>query len=171
MWLRRQDLENMAVWAEQLGKALLLCQKFEATCKDIVSWFEIARQLNIGHLDILSDDYPSHVDRLYSLLLGQSISTLKSSRDWFGISMDDLSTLNGARESRNWVAHQSGLGVVFASHGVVDIDELVRNVTNVVRGDFLVSRWSYEFHEKESGNWKSEQDYLDMILNWLQDIS
>src|SRR5579875_3145356 len=74
--------------------------------------------------------------------------------------------LTEQRISRNWIVHRSGLEVVFGS-GKINSEQLVFHVTQIARGDFLVSRWSYEFHEKQTGNWKNEQEYIDMIMKWL----
>jgi hypothetical protein len=120
----------------------------------------------VEQIEFLSDDYMSYVDRLHAMLLGKSISILRSDNYWFGISDEKLSTLNHARDARNWIVHQSGLGVLFRNEEL-SAEQLILNITKVARGDFLVSRWSYEFYEKEAFNWIREQDYIDMIVKWV----
>ncbi|MCF8564696.1 hypothetical protein LLE49_08040 [Alicyclobacillus tolerans] len=167
VWLTSQDLDRMAVPSEELGKAVLLCQKFEATCKDIVSWFEIVRKLDEEKIEFLGDEYLSYVDKLHQFLLGESILTLRRNHGRIGISADELSILNQARISRNWIVHRSGLEAVFAN-GEIDNEQLVFHIRKIARGDFLVSSWSYEFHEKDTCNWKVEQEYIEMIVRWVQ---
>jgi hypothetical protein len=166
MWLLPQNLDMLSKKSEIIGKATLICQKFEVTCKDVISWFETVRVLEEGTVEFLSDEYLSYVDTLHNILLGDSIKRLTKYSKWFHVSECDLEILQHARISRNWLIHQSGLNTLFRNVEL-NTEQLIFHVTNVIKGDFLVSKWSYEFYEKESNPWITENEYVDMVLKWI----
>lgn len=165
MWLRRPDLERMAVHAEHIGKGLLICQKFEDTCKDIVWWLKMILKATDEGVEFLGQEHRAYGDRLHSMLLGRALSTLDADADRFGVTPEQLRTLDRAKDARNWIVHESGLQAIYGS-GEPGEQAFTCAVLQVARGDFLVSRWSYEFHEKESGT-KDEQEYVNTIRQWL----
>ena len=167
MWLTHRDLQNAEPLAPMLGKALLVCQKFEATCKDIISWLELTRAVTVDGLEFLGQDYMSYVDRLHAQLLGRAISTLRAGKDVFKVSATDLSILELAQQARNWIVHEGGWGALFDSSDHDD-EVLVSAVEKVARADLLVSQWSYAFHEKDPPPWMPEEVYVATIVTWLR---
>ena len=41
------------------------------------------------------------------------------------------------------------------------------HVRTLAIGDFVVSRWSYEFHEKESAYFMSQDEYVGTMDRWV----
>lgn len=110
----------------------------------------------------------SYVYKLNAMLLGQSVSHLKSGNDWLQLDGDNLSKIEVAKASRNWIVHRSGYGLLLQSNKF-DVGEFLDNVKAVAMGDLLVSRWSYEFHEKEPAGWCPKELYVETISRWIYD--
>ncbi|PFK43435.1 hypothetical protein COJ23_25060 [Priestia megaterium] len=166
MWLTPDDLVKIGNDSGIIGRALLVCQKFEATCKDIIASFEVARIIKNKEYEFMSPEYVSYVDSLHRLLLGVSIKKLATSKNGIKISENQIIILEQAKNSRNWIVHESGKQALFTSKGT-DLEELINHVKNVVLGDFLVSSWSYSFYEGENPRWIEEIAYLNLILYWV----
>ena len=47
------------------------------------------------------------------------------------------------------------------------ISALLARIINIAKGDYLVSKWSYEFHEKKPGGFYDKNKYIDRILTWI----
>lgn len=134
----------------------------------MVLWFSIVRKLDVDNSDMLGAEMHSYVDKLNAMLLGQSIATLKGGNEFFNRTNNYMSKLESARKAMNWIAHESGHGLLF-HHNKFYLDEFLDNVKAVARGDLLVSRWSYEFHEKEPAGWCPEELYVETISTWIYD--
>lgn len=153
------------------GKYLFLCQHFETTCKDIVMWLCLSKVLNENQFQFLSDEHKDYVDQLLGLFLGQSIQRLQGVfrgqiRD------EDIAALRDAKDSRNFVCHECLLDLVHAPLGRAyqfdwDISLHRSHIARLAKGDYLVSRWAYEFHEKESGVFKDRNSYVASIERWV----
>lgn len=153
------------------GKALFLCQHFESTCKDIVMWLCLTNSLKEQEFDFLSDKHKDYVDKLLNLFLGSSIERLKVKIPNIA-STEEFQTLKEAKDSRNFICHECALDLIYASYGSaynfkLNSDLLRQHVIKLAMGDYIVSRWSYEFHEKNSGAFKDREQYLSTIKSWV----
>ncbi|MBT2757862.1 hypothetical protein J7E71_18410 [Mesobacillus foraminis] len=170
MWLTPTDLIRINHSSEIIGRATLVCQKFETTCNEILSWFEATRVLINKEYEFMSDEYKSYVDRLHSYLLNKSINELTQKKNGFRPSEKELKILNDARKSRNWIVHESGISSLYnyrTNNETLTKEQLQIHVKNVARGEFLVSKWSYEFYERKSHNLVKEEIYVNLILDWV----
>jgi hypothetical protein len=147
MWLLINEKLNDEFFLLQIGKALCLCQKFESTCKEIIMWF--------------------------NLFLGKSINLLKKNY-LLKIKESDLQILQNAKKSRNFIVHDSTdilISESFSSSLIIesrlDIKIFKDHVKKIAEGDFLVSKWSYEFHEKESGAFYKKGIYIEKVMKWI----
>jgi hypothetical protein len=153
------------------GKALFLCQHFEAICKEIVMWLSLSKALEQGEFELMTGPHLEFVDKLHGLLLGQSIGRLKKE---FGDKLESgaIRVIEGARDARNYVCHESLRDLVFAPSGrgyrfEPDTELLRAKVQLVAEGDYLVSRWSYELLEKKSGWFVDRSEYVQRIEEWV----
>jgi len=153
------------------GKYLFVCQHFETTCKDIVMWLCLSKALNDSQFQFLSDEHKDYVEQLLGLFLGQSIQRL---RQVFGGGLKDenIAALRDAKDSRNFICHECLLDLVYAPFGRQyqfdwDISLHRTNIARLAKGDYLVSRWAYEFHEKDSGAFMDQDSYVASIERWV----
>jgi hypothetical protein len=168
VWLTSNDLITMKQYSSLVGRLLLLSQKYEFTCKEMVKWLELVSKLEEEKLGFMNEEYLSYVDKLNGLLLGESLKTLKGTQKLFRISNNEISILHNGRKSRNWIAHQIGENIIFNSKfSKEDIEKCESHVIHLGKADFMVSKWSYEFHEKEPNNYIGEENYIKMICKWV----
>lgn len=111
------------------------------------------------------------MDRLLNLFLGEIVTSLgKKFTNIF--SQDEIDTLKSAKDSRNYICHESETDLIFAPIGPsykwnYDQTKLKQHIGNIVEGDFIVSTCSYEFHEKESGSFKDRNLYVKTLTDWV----
>ena len=166
-WIIFDERLNESEFLLSTGKILFVCQHFEAICKDIVMSLCLAKALYEKQFEMMSDDHIEYVDRLHRLFLGESINRLKAT---FGqhFNNDDINTIAYAKNARNYVCHEMTLGLIFSPFGrqyhfAPDCIVLRSKLHDLAQGDYLVSRWSYEFHEKESGAFVDCDAYIKRI--------
>ena len=171
MWLIINDKLNDEKLLLSIGKALCLCQKFEITCKDIITWLVVVKSLKEGKFSFLDNKYTSYVDKLIDIFLGRSINLLKErfSRE---IKKAEIQILKDAKDSRNFIVHNSAQDLIswsFSSSATnkLDLQVFTNHIINVAEGDFLVSKWSYEFHEKEPGAFYNKDRYIKKMVKWI----
>ncbi|WP_070121701.1 hypothetical protein [Bacillus marinisedimentorum] len=168
MWLTSKEIKSIDNYSSLIGRLMLISQKYEFTCKEMIKWLELISKLEGEELEFLSKEYLNYVDKLNGLLLGKSIKTLHRNQKLFNISDEQISILNNGRTSRNWIVHQSGKNLIFKSELLKeDYINFRKHVINLGRADFMVSKWSYEFHEKEPYNYIGEDNYTRMLLEWV----
>jgi hypothetical protein len=155
-----------------IGKALLLSQKFENTCKDFVMWMSLTEKAAIEkEYDLLSLDYKDYVEILINQILGQNINNC---RNYFKneISVSEIEVLRKAKDARNYICHESTISFLYPSKYSCDLYEwnipkLREMVADLAEGDYFASRWLYEFLEEEPGRSKDRNNYVEEILNWV----
>ena len=149
-----------------VGKALCLACAFEAKCKHILNILKLSEYCkNDGHL---SDSAALSV-LLRSQLLGQTIKNVKGFRDF---SPEGIVILECAKDARNFIAHESALLAWPISDTRADtihekITRLRSEVETLAAGDNLVSRWLYEFEEREPAHQILYRDYFRRIEQWI----
>ena len=148
-----------------LGKILMLCQHFELTSKNLVMWLCLAKSLHAKKFGFLSDEHNDYVEMLLKTPLGGGIKKL-------GALPEDFETLKEAKDARNYFCHESLLPLIYAPYDNVYTFNpswpIIREYAKkLAAGDYLVSRWSYEFHENESGAFKIGKEYISTIEEWI----
>ena len=172
MWLITDHLPESEEIPAVIGRTLFVCQKYEITCKDIISWLETTRSLVDKKIEFLSEEYLSYVDKLHKILLGRAIQKLEKNALRFGVSKQDFQCLDLAKQSRNWLVHESCTELITSHFSGRNKTltlpvEFREHVKTVVRGDFLVSKWSYQFHEKETAPWFRQDTYVERVVKWV----
>jgi hypothetical protein len=151
------------------GKTLFLCQHFESTCKEIVTWFCVTKALIDKKFGLLSDEHKDYVDKLMHLFLDKSIRKLKDIPKI--ASKEEIDILREAKESRNFICHECLIDLIYAPYPYanpqMNINLFKQHIVKVARGDYIVSRWSYEFHEKDSGALKNKEGYVSALEEWV----
>lgn len=135
-------------------------------------WLSTAKSLHEKEFKFLSEEHHEYSDKL---LGGQLNKILGGFRKKFGNDYEeDVKNLHSARESRNFICHDLLKDFISASYVqqskyTFDKKALTKHLQNIAIGDYIVSRWSYEFHEKESGYFKDKENYVQTLVSWAID--
>lgn len=171
MWLVTRNLPRESDLFDKAGKALFLCQKFEITCKNFHRLLVLTIGTQNKEFDFLSKDYFTASDKLLQLFLGNSIKGL-SSLHGFSVNQDETEILREAKDSRNHICHEALMPLVNSNFflstelAAEDVIEDI-HIKNLARGDYLVSKWSFEFQEQKSGSFFDEEKYVSEIQSWV----
>lgn len=152
------------------GRSLFVCQHFESTCKDIVSQLCLTKALCEEKFEFLDDVHHDYVRTLFKQFLGNSIKRLW--KDHPAIPADDIGALKAVAGSRNYICHEllldqihTGVGTQYQKRWDEQLHRM--HVRTLAHGDYLVSRWSCEFHEKDSGRFVNRHCYVDRVVDWV----
>jgi len=157
------ELVNAALIAA--GKALYLANAFESKCRFV---------LKIAQLDSYLEQHPGTTlpDAIASLsrqkLLGPTIAQLGSFPE---VNSDEIVLLEKARDARNFIAHEgAAFGYVFGvrERQIREHRKKLRvAVSDLAKGDNVVSRWVYEIEEKEPAPVSTAANYPVMVDTWV----
>lgn len=162
MWLNVQNdsLESNPHFI-MLGKSLVLCQKFERTCLDIIKMMLLSKTVFDGKQETFSDEYLSYLDQLEKALLGNAIINFKKQYK-LDVSDEDTKILNDAREARNFICHEAA-----SEYPKFTLQDFKEKITHLALGDFLVSSWSLNYYERNQQVNKDIDQYLAEIHAWM----
>lgn len=184
MWLIPPKGEEAKRGLLLIGKLLFLCNKFEDTCKSIVMWVRLSKNLEDAKFEFMSKNHLSFVDILLGpkTTLGNSIEEFKEevkdksqkeTREGFlygFANKGEIDILNKARKARNYICHK---GYQLFSYKYPNEDfrlekrDINQKLHDLIEGEYLVSKWMYEFSEKESGDFFSRADYNKKLKKWF----
>jgi len=172
MWLvfnnKLNDEPNLLI----IGKSLLLSQKFEDTCKNFVLMMSLTKKVAIEkEFELESEEHGKYIDLLLSLFLGQSINYYKNYLKEI-VKNSDIEILKKAKYARNYICHESTVDFLYSSiYSKKDykwnMNLLEKYIKDIAEGDYYVSRWTYEFQEKESGSFYNKKAYINNIIEWI----
>ena len=152
-----------------IGKALFLAQKFEMTCKDILAWILAAQRLSESAGPTL-EEFASHSDELRRLFL-KPIIKLANAKLQRLMTKANYQVLDDGVKGRNWIAHECCENMIEANLNrrdpALDRGLLLQHFKNMATADALVSKWSFEFHEREPATMFFKQKYIDGIVDWV----
>ncbi|MEX2416309.1 MAG: hypothetical protein WD424_09210 [Paenibacillaceae bacterium] len=125
--------------------------------------------------EFLSSEYLSYVDKLDKMLLGNSLLSLQEKKGFFKTKEDELVKLQRGRESRNWIVHRSADDLLMQALTHKKPIQFKKNyyekfkahVEHISKADYLVSKWSYSFYEKEDSSYIGEDNYVRNFMNWI----
>lgn len=166
------DLVDVALLAA--GKALYLCNSFEAKCRSVLRAMHIA-EVMIAHPDRDADPIASLEELIRSLPLGKTLhgtlNNIEARANLVGMSEDDRSALTKAREARNFIAHEgANIGSLYrvsAQHTVHFLTRLRTAVFDLATGDNIVSTWLYYADEPREPAPYIRVNYPDLIDLWI----
>ncbi|KAF6570577.1 hypothetical protein JDW19_22720 [Paenibacillus polymyxa] len=92
MWIVKQDFKKINEYESMYGRLLILCQKYEKTCKEIVKWLNLAVAIDERKFGFLSDEHMSYVEKLDKLFLAGSLNALDKNEK-LNISDEDINLL------------------------------------------------------------------------------
>lgn len=148
-----------------LGKALCIANSFEAKCKYMLRMITLTDALESGS-DI--DAARELVKTIADKMLGSTIQLVANAPE---VKSSDLEVLRNAKDSRNYVAHR---GADFESIYDVSPDtireyitRLREHVRTLADGDNCVSKWCYEFCEREPAPLTIQEQYAAIVLEWV----
>lgn len=98
MWIVVDESLDQPDFFQYAGKALFLCQHFEAICKEIIMWLHSSKALQEKRFKFLSDEHRDFVDDLLRAFLGKSIERF---REEFGEEFgdEDITSITRAKVS------------------------------------------------------------------------
>ena len=151
------------------GKALCLAANFEATCKHILRVFRITDAIRSGSSndEVREVALRNNSQRWQSLKLARAIEEIGNADD---VDDEDAKTLGVARLSRNYVAHDSaGMGpIALVTPAMITqmASDLMPQVIQLARGEWLVSAWSFEIGEREPASVDRDK-YVAAVVAWV----
>lgn len=156
-----------------LGKCLLLCQKFESTCKYFIMMMSLTKRIAVDKdLKLQSSEAKDYVDKLLSMLLGPSINYYQNFFNGTA-EMKEIEYLRKGKNARNYIIHESAINFIHSLHNNNkfrwDIRKLKREISTIAKADYYVSRWTYEYLEKQSGSFYTQEEYERKINIWVFD--
>ena len=177
MWIVRNYLSKMDDESFRIiGKALFVAQKFEMTCKDTLEWFLVVQNVVIAGVPFLGEEHLAYSEKLEKLFLGQIVNTANNqlrnpSTGTKFLTEDNHQILDKGIKGRNWIAHE-GCGDIIQSHfankpAEIDTGILTQHLEGILTADWLMSKWSYEFHEREPAPYIDKQGYISGVCRWV----
>lgn len=164
MWLILNKFNNRDFY-EIAGKSLFLCQKFEMNCKDIIIWLSISKALKDKAINLTEKKgLIDNVEKLHKLLLGPLINEAKKNLKYI-ITRNDINKIEIAKDARNYICHE--MSIPYIVNNKWDKDAHLQKIIDLAEGDYLVTKWSSAFHERDNMYCPSKEDYLNEIINWI----
>ncbi len=148
-----------------VGKALCIASNFEHKCKFILQTMTLVEARDAGH-DF--DAARELVKALDKKVLNETINRIGNHP---AFSAADIEILRAAKDSRNYIAHESAamgsLNHVRAKVIEAQFAVLLDHAELVAKGDNLVSKWCYEICEKEPAPRVTHEEYGRMVREWV----
>jgi len=148
-----------------VGRALCIASHFEDKINHIVRVIQITDAIRAGSRH---DDIRRVAMNYKRLWLDGAIKATAHADDF--VSASHFTTLNDAKESRNYIAHESAslgnLHFVTPEKVLERAHALAPHILTVAKGECLVSQWSFEICEREPAPSSFCTRYPYMILNW-----
>ena len=159
---KNPELTDTALLAA--GKALYLSNCFEATCQYVLRGYRLVSYIGTHHDADWSDAMMAISKKK---LLNASIEELGR---FPVVSAEDVTILQKAREARNYLAHEGAFpGLIWCAetrHIERHLETLRAAVTDLAMGNHLVSRWCYEFDEKQPAG-SVMAHFPEMVDRWV----
>lgn len=169
MWLDRKQLSDGSdAMVLALGRAVVLAQHFEHTCKEVLMWIELGKAFEQKRFESLEGS-ASFVDELLGLFLGLAVRQLGEHSE---VKSEDVALLEAGKNARNYIVHEAAIVLLAKSSGDDLKSQLARfdsEVRSLADADGLVSGWSYEICEKEPQPWTQRQIYPGMVVDWIEE--
>lgn len=148
-----------------VGKVLYLASAFESKCRYVLRIAKLAH-----HFELTGDSSATWelMQALKDKLLGRTIGELK---DFPEIKPTDIELLEKAKDSRNFIVHESANIGYAPDASAEDIHKqfsrLEQEVDVLISGDNVVSRWVYEINEKEPAPVGIQKVYPKLVKQWV----
>ena len=164
MWLTFEFGDIQLRWIESLGRATVVCQSFDQNLRWIASMLCSIGDYRRRGLEL--DE--SVIDRFGELmdLIRKRGGAVEHLNKLSTIGVSNIQLLKEARSSRNYFAHKASSPCHSSATELIKaIPEFRSHLANVARGDDLISRWCYEFTEKEPA--PRQDHYIDQVMFWV----
>jgi hypothetical protein len=151
-----------------VGKALCLASNFEHNCRFVLQTITLVEAVRAGTDYDAARDLVKELDDKVKMLGGIILKFGNNS----AFSPADIDVLRAAKDSRNYIAHESaGMGTLSGVRTKFIEDQFGRLLSHVeilAKGDNLVSKWCYEICEKEPAPSEIQENYVRMIREWVE---
>jgi len=134
MWLEISNFNNVAdAFNMYLGRALCLCQNFEINCKHALLFFDLGTGYREKKINVSNDEeMKSYVQKLLKRMLQKIINALNKRH---GISKMEYALLTQAKDSKNYLIHESAKPFFYAHRRdqsiIEDLSSLRNQVLNI----------------------------------------
>jgi hypothetical protein len=151
------------------GRALYICNQFEAKCRIVLRNMQIIDRIASDPVASLAEtfsDLPSSPK-----MLGGTLEKIKAKAEAFGVTEAQLGALVKAKDARNLIAHEGvDIGPLYSvrSRDILQVLQRLRSaVADVAAGDNIVSTWIYYIEEPREPVPHIRSTYPDLIDRWV----
>ncbi len=151
------------------GRALYVCNQFEAKCRIVLR--------NMQIIDRISSDPVASLAEIFNGLpsspkmLGGTLEKIRAKAEAFGVTEAQLQALVKAKDARNLIAHEGiDIGPLYTvrPRDIVQVLQRLRSaVADVAAGDNIVSTWIYYNEEPREPVPHIRSTYPDLIDRWV----
>jgi hypothetical protein len=161
-----REPELMDLFLLSVGKALSLATGFELKCKHIYGSIALKESLENGI------GFDAALELIGTLQDKQTLNTtVNRACNYLGSEPEIVEVLRKARLARNWIAHESASVGCISDADATSIlrrySDLMPQVSDLAKGDNVVSAWCYEISEKESAPIGIQNKYVELVLAWV----
>jgi hypothetical protein len=162
--VRESELTDLFLLS--VGKALSLAIGFESKCKHAYGAIALVESLENGV------GFDAALELIGTLQDKQTLNNaVNHACNYLGSEPEIIQVLRKARLARNWIAHESASVGCISDANATSIlkrySELRPQVSDLAKGDNIVSAWCYEISEKESAPIGIQNQYVELVLAWV----
>ena len=166
MWIKFGNLGEIEDgYLLSIGRALLLAQSFEETCKRVFMWSNVAKHIRDNRIeDIEGLEIREFMDRFLGVVL-KDLGTVVH------IPTSEQETLRQAKDARNYIAHQVTHPCMRCDRTgeaiLVELASVKDNVLKLAQGHNVIACWLYEMEERKPAPPTLKHIYPAEALDWV----
>ncbi|MBU1318937.1 MAG: hypothetical protein KKG33_01420 [candidate division Zixibacteria bacterium] len=152
-----------------VGRALVLSQHFEYTCKDVLCLFDFVKGVREGKEQDL-DTWQNIAEKTMENRLANAV---KKYGNVHGTTEGNLSLLDMARLARNYIAHDAALLWYFPSNDDLRLSARISTLreaaNDLAAAHNLVSDWGYSMKNIKPPPPALESTYVHRAVGWVME--
>lgn len=150
------------------GRALYVCNRFEANCRLVLRSMQIVDKLIADPVDSVEETFTNLPN---PKMLGGALELIEAKADLWEVTEENLAILKKGKDDRNAIAHEGAyVGSLYSVKSQKLIDSVARlrsAVADVAAGDNIVSTWLYKIEEPREPVPYIRVNYSDLIDEWV----
>lgn len=160
-----KEPELLNEFFQAVGKALYIASSFEAKCQFVLKVTKLA-----SHYQETADASSTWdlAQALKNKMLGPTIKEFEALPE---SNSDEIQTLERAKDARNFIAHEcANIGRLTSVSAKVIHERttlLRQELSHLIVGDNLVSRWVFEIEEKVPAPQQIQEVYPLLVNHWV----
>jgi hypothetical protein len=173
MYIKFSQHKNATEIYQILGKALMICHRFEDAVKFVMNVLLSSHGFNANKLTLedIFDTTTSAHKKIFNQSLGQKIQ-----HPWLlettYFDNNKLKILSDGKDARNYLCHESTLGFSYGFDTtanykfLTDLNLIKDQIAKLCRAYALISEYHYQIQEKEPSHFDSNV-YCENLENWI----